>query len=288
MRLQDIEHIFHQELDALYNPNEVSSFFNWLIEHYLHLKPLVMIMNPEYTVTKSEEQPLFEALSQLKLNKPIQYIIGSTEFYGLSFLVNEHTLIPRPETEELVSKVLADHSSRSNDSKLTILDIGTGSGCIAVTLAKHLSDAHVTAIDISEDALKIAKQNAILNEVNVSFLKGDILKFDDVILDQAPFDVIVSNPPYVRNSEKSEIRPNVLDHEPHQALFVNDNDPLVFYRSICEFAVNHLKPKGILYFEINEYLGQDMVELVESYEFQNIELIKDMAGKDRMLKAIRC
>lgn len=288
MRLKDIEHIYHQELDALYNPNEVTNFFNWLIEHYLGLKPLDMIMSPEYTVTKSEEQPLFEALNQLKLNKPIQYIIGSTEFYGLKFLVNEHTLIPRPETEELVSKIISDHSSHAHNSTEKILDIGTGTGCIAVTLAKQLSNVQVIAIDISEDALKIAKQNAELNEVNVSFIKDDILNYKDLILDQSPFDVIVSNPPYVRNSEKSEIQPNVLDHEPHQALFVDDNDPLVFYRSICEFALDHLKPKGTLYFEINEYLGIDMVELVTSYEFETIELIKDMSGKDRMLKAVRC
>lgn len=288
MRLKDIEHIYHQELDALYNPNEVANFFNWLIEHYLGLKSLDMIMSPEYTVTKSEEQPLFEALNQLKLNKPIQYIIRSTEFYGLKFLVDEHTLIPRPETEELVSKIISDHSSHTHNSIVKVLDIGTGTGCIAVTLAKQLSNAQVTAIDISEDALKIAMQNAELNEVNISFIKENILDYRDLILDQSPFDVIVSNPPYVRNSEKSQIQPNVLDHEPHLALFVEDNDPLVFYRSICEFALDHLKPKGILYFEINEYLGIDMLELVTSYEFETIELIKDMSGKDRMLKAVRC
>ncbi|MBO6606813.1 peptide chain release factor N(5)-glutamine methyltransferase [Psychroserpens sp.] len=288
MRLKDIEHIFHQELDNLYNPNEVTSFFNWLIEHYLSLKPLDMIMNPEYAVTKLEEQPLFQALSDLKQYKPIQYILGSTEFYGLTFNVNSYTLIPRPETEELVSKIITDYSSHSNDSKLTILDIGTGSGCIAVTLAKHLLNAQVTAIDISEDALKTAKENAELNDVDISFIKSDILDYSDLTIDHSSFDVIVSNPPYVRNSEKSEIRPNVLDHEPHQALFVDDNDPLVFYRSICEFALDHLKPKGILYFEINEYLGTAMLELVAAYEFETIELIKDMSGKDRMLKAVRC
>ncbi len=287
MRLKDIEHIYHQELDALYHPNEVTNFFNWLIEHYLRLKPLDMIMNPEYAVSKSEEQPLFEALGQLKLNKPIQYIIGSTEFYGLKFLVNKHTLIPRPETEELVSQIISDYSSHTHNSTIKILDIGTGTGCIAVTLAKQLSNTQVTAIDISEDALKIAMKNAELNEVNISFIKENILDYGDLTLDQSPFDLIVSNPPYVRNSEKSEIQPNVLDHEPHLALFVEDNDPLVFYRSICEYALDHLKPKGTMYFEINEYLGIDMVELVTSYEFETIELIKDMSGKDRMLKAVR-
>ncbi len=288
MRLKDIEHIFHQELDNLYNTNEVTSFFNWLIEHYLSLKPLDMIMNPEYAVTKLEEQPLFQAMSELKQYKPIQYILGSTEFYGLTFDVNSHTLIPRPETEELVSKIITDYSSHSNDSKLTILDIGTGSGCIAVTLAKYLLNTQVTAIDISEATLKTAKENAVLNDVDISFITADILNYNDLTIDHSPFDVIVSNPPYVRNSEKSEIQLNVLDHEPHQALFVDDNDPLVFYRSICEFALDHLKPKGTLYFEINEYLGIAMLELVAAYEFETIELIKDMSGKDRMLKAVRC
>ena len=288
MRLKDIEIIFHKELGAQYGKEEVNIFFNWAIEHYLKLKPLDLIMYPEYTVAKEEEQLLFEALSQLKLHKPIQYILGLTEFYGLPFKVNQHTLIPRPETEELVAKIISDHQDKENVGKLKILDIGTGSGSIAISLAKHFSNAEVAAIDISEEAISTATQNAKLNDVNVSFSCIDILTPEGIGFDQSPFDIIVSNPPYVRESEKREIRPNVLEHEPHQALFVSDEDPLVFYLTICEFAIDHLKPRtGLLYFEINEYLGKETVDLVKSFPFDHVELIQDMTGKDRMLKALR-
>ena len=293
MILKEILNIYHKELDVLFGNEEVNSFFNLLIEHYLDIKRIHLVLNPEYVITKEEEQPLFEALAHLKLQKPIQYILGETEFYGLPFKVNEHTLIPRPETEELVEWIIDCHSeqsrSTSDESQFKILDIGTGTGCIAISLAKHLKKADVYALDVSEEALKVAKQNAELNEVNVEFIHDDILNFRHAELVSAShyYDVIVSNPPYVRNLEKAEIQSNVLDNEPHLALFVDDDNPLQFYKAICQFAQINLKEDGILYFEINEYLGEEMIALLESYTFKAIELKKDIFGKDRMIKGVK-
>lgn len=286
MRLKDILDIYHKELDDLYGKNEVNSFFNLLTEDYLGLNRIHLVLEPEYVVSKTEEQPLFEALSRLKLEEPIQYILGETEFYGLPFKVNEHVLIPRPETEELIEWVLSDRSERTDESQLRILDIGTGSGCIAITLAKHLSGAHVFAMDVSREALQIAQKNADSNVVNVQFIHDDILKFGHTELDSTSqkFDIIISNPPYVRHLEKAEIKPNVLNNEPHLALFVDDENPLQFYKAICEYATKYLNDCGQLYFEINEYLGEDMLRLLEHYGFKNIELKQDMFGKDRMIK----
>ena len=288
MRLKDIQDIYHKELDDLFGNNEVDSFFNLLIEYYLDLKRIHLVLEPEYVITKEEEQPLFEALAHLKLEKPIQYILGETEFYGLPFKVNAHTLIPRPETEELVNWVLDSHKDSTKQSQLKILDIGTGTGCIAISLAKHLVNSKVSALDVSEDALKIAKQNAALNTVDVAFIHDNVLSPRHVELDSASkYDVIVSNPPYVRNLEKAEIQPNVLDNEPHLALFVDDDNPLQFYKAICEFAQINLKDKGVLYFEINEYLGEEMIQLLNDFDFKTIELKKDMFGKDRMIKGVK-
>lgn len=288
MRLKDIQDVFHKELDDLFGKEEVDSFFNLLIEYYLDLKRIHLVLEPEYVITKEEEQPLFEALAHLKLQKPIQYILGETEFYGLPFKVNSHTLIPRPETEELVNWVLDSHTNSSKDSQLKILDIGTGTGCIAISLAKHLPEAKISALDVSEGALKIATQNAELNVVNINFIHDDILKIRQFALDpESKYDVIVSNPPYVRNLEKAEIQPNVLDNEPHLALFVDDDNPLQFYKAICEFAQFNLKENGSLYFEINEYLGEEMITLLEAFGFKDVQLKKDMFGKNRMIKGVK-
>lgn len=287
MILKEIQHIFHKELDAIFGADEVDSFFDILLEHYLDLRRLDLILNPNLTITKAEEQPLFEALSQLKLEAPIQYIIGETEFYGLKLKINEHTLIPRPETEALVDWIVKE--PRSKNQELRILDIGTGSGCIAIALAKNLPNAKVYALDVSEEALKMARENAKTNQVEVEFIHRDILATDLVQLGSASqkFDVIVSNPPYVRNLEKAEMKGNVLNYEPHTALFVEDKDPLVFYRAISQFAVENLTENGQLFFEINQYLGKEMIQLLETFDFQEIELRKDLFGKDRMLKGIK-
>lgn len=291
MIVKEIQNIFHKELDTLYGKDEVDSFFNLLLEFYLDLNRIDLVLNPNLTITKTEEQPLFEALSRLKLEEPIQYILGETEFYGLKFKVSKHTLIPRPETEELVNWILEQVTS--NNNQLSILDIGTGSGCIAISLAKNLPNAKVYAMDISKEALKIAKENAEINGVEVEFIHQDILS-STVVKDvtssavekRVVFDIIVSNPPYVRDLEKNEMKKNVLDHEPHLALFVQDKDPLLFYKAIAQFAVENLKPNGQLFFEINQYLGKEMVQLLENYGFKNTELRKDLFGNHRMIKAI--
>ncbi|RSK38297.1 peptide chain release factor N(5)-glutamine methyltransferase [Mangrovimonas spongiae] len=288
MILKEIHYIYHNELDAIYGSDEVDSFFYWLIEHYFQCNRLTLALEPQFALTKTEEQPLFEALSRLKNQEPIQHIIGETEFFGLPFKVNQHTLIPRPETEELVQWIIKCHSERSEESQLKILDIGTGTGCIAISLAKQLPKAQVFALDVSEEALKIAQQNAEINQVNVSFLKANILNKDEslsVLGDASKFDIIVSNPPYVRELEKQDMKKNVLDYEPDLALFVEDNNPLVFYEVITQLAVDKLKPNGQLFFEINQYLGAEMQQMVKAYPFEHIELRQDMFGNNRMLKA---
>jgi len=286
MVLKEILNVFHKELDTIYDNNEVDSFFNILIDYYLNLKRITLVMQPEYTISKDEEQPLFEALSRLKLEEPIQYIIGETEFFGLVFKVNQNTLIPRPETEELVQWIIEDY--KDNLEQIKILDIGTGTGCIPISLAKNLPKAKVKALDISTKALDVAKQNAELNAVEVDFIELNILETCHTELDSASqkFDVIVSNPPYVRELEKAEMKGNVLKHEPELALFVDNTNPLIFYKAITEFATHNLKAGGTLYFEINQYLGSEMIQLLEGFNFKDIELKKDMFGNNRMIKAI--
>ncbi|MEZ4792053.1 MAG: peptide chain release factor N(5)-glutamine methyltransferase [Gelidibacter sp.] len=287
MRLKDIQTIFHKELDAIYGKDEVDSFFYLLTDEFLGMQRLAFSLQPQFAINKQEEQPLFEALSKLKQEAPIQYILGKTEFYGLPFNVNEHTLIPRPETEELVHWIISQQTA--NNKHFNILDIGTGSGCIAVSLAKNLPNANVFALDVSEGALKVAKENAVLNDVNVKFFQVDVLNESDLDLKfkDLEFHLIVSNPPYVRKSEKAAMKNNVLDNEPDMALFVEDGNPLVFYRSIAGFAAKYLKKKGQLFFEINQYLGNEMIELMGNFGFKDVELKKDIFGNDRMLKGIK-
>lgn len=286
MILKEIQKIFHKELDAIYGKEEVDSFFYMLMDEYLGMQRLSLSLQPQFAITKEEEQPLFEALSKLKLDVPIQHILGKTEFMDLEFKVTKDTLIPRPETEELVRKILEDVASQSGD--INIIDIGTGSGCIAISLAKYLPDATLFALDISEAALSVAKENALLNKVNVTFLQKDILNRQQLIADieDLKFDIIVSNPPYVRHLEKQEMKNNVLNHDPELALYVEDDKPLVFYQAIAEFASFNLKNKGCLYFEINQYLGKEMIDLMKDYGFKNVELIKDFYGNDRIIKAL--
>lgn len=193
--------------------------------------------------------------------------------------MNKHTLIPRPETEELVEWILINPEFKFQNPQF--LDIGTGSGCIAISLAKNLPNAKVSALDISEEALKIAKGNAKLNKVEVDFFQTDILAAETL---SKKYDVIVSNPPYVRELEKKQMQQNVLKYEPYSALYVKDEDPLLFYRAISRLAKNHLNPGGKLFFEINEYLAYEMTELLKAEGFKNIEIKKDIYGKDRMLK----
>ncbi len=291
MILKEIQNIFHKELEDIYGKEEVDSFFYILTDEFLGLPRLALSLQPHFTITKEEEQPLFEALAKLKLEEPIQYILGKTEFFGLSFKVNDHTLIPRPETEELVSWVISQQTP--TNKPLNILDIGTGSGCIAIALSKNIPNAKVFALDVSAEALNVAEENAIMNGMEVKFLQVDILNRSNwnlakTFLDEnLRFDIIVSNPPYVRNLEKDEMKNNVLNFEPGLALFVEDNDPLIFYRAIANFATKYLKNEGQLFFEISRYLGKEMVLLLEDFNFEHIELKKDIFGNTRMLKGIK-
>ena len=280
-----------QELSAVYDEEEIECFFYLLLESYHGKKRIDLALNPEMEMDALQLIKWESALSELKNQKPIQYIIGQTEFYGLPFLVNENTLIPRPETEELVEWIIVE-SSKSAVGSLKILDIGTGSGCIAISLAKNLPNAEVFAVDVSEKALAVAKKNAEINKVKVNFVNADILKINDLaelptsnIQHPTHFDIIVSNPPYVRNLEKDEIKPNVLEFEPHLALFVEDTDALLFYRKTAELATKNLAQNGQLFFEINQYLGKETVELLVNLGFKSIELKKDIYGNDRMIQS---
>jgi len=271
-------------LTAVFVKTEVESFFYLLIDSRLNLSKMDFLLNPNVEVNSEDLRFLESAIQKLKTEQPIQYILGETEFYGLLFKVNENTLIPRPETEELVDWIIQDQII-DNNKQLTILDIGTGSGCIPVSLAKNLTKAKVTSVDVSEEAIQVAQENAVSNNVVVSFVNDSILEPKIVNDSKNKFDIIVSNPPYVRNLEKQEIKNNVLAHEPHLALFVEDDDALLFYGKITEFALKYLKKEGVLYFEINQYLGEETVELIKKTGFTNVELRKDMSGNDRMIKA---
>jgi len=280
MLLKTYKTTFLQELSSLYDEMEIESFFYIILESFHHKKRIDLALDPAMEMDALQLLRWESVLAELKKEKPIQYILGETEFYGLPFLVNENTLIPRPETEELVEWILESTKYEIQSTKLKILDIGTGSGCIAVSLAKNLPNASVSAIDVSEKALYSAKKNAEINNVAVNFTLKNILETE--VLDEK-YDIIVSNPPYVRNLEKQEIKPNVLEYEPHLALFVDDNDALLFYRKIAELAKKYLPVNGKLYFEINQYLGKETVELLEEMGFKKIVLKKDIYENDRMI-----
>lgn len=273
---------FIEALTNLYGADEAESFFYLILENKHNLRRVDMALNPDLSFSEAQLEVWNSLLGQLQLEIPIQYLLGSTSFYGLEFKVNENVLIPRPETEELVDWII--ENQKGKNQKIKILDIGTGSGCIAISLAKNLPHAQVFAIDVSRGALATAKENAKTNEVNVHFIEQNILETTDLLQD---FDIIVSNPPYVRELEKIEIKKNVLEHEPHLALFVANDDALVFYIKITALAQKNLVAQGELYFEINQYLGKEMVAMVQDFGFTTIELKKDIYANDRMLRALR-
>ena len=273
-----LKHYFKTELNSLYPKEEITSFFNILAEEILGLNRIEIALEPNKIIKNPKLNRFLVATKQLKQEKPIQYIVGNTEFYGLNFKVTKDVLIPRPETEELVTWIIKDWKSNKN---ITILDIGTGSGCIAISLAKNLPNASVFALDVSKNALEIAKYNAVKNEINLTFLNENILKLHNL---HQKFDVIVSNPPYVRELEKKEIQKNVLDNEPHLALFVKNDNALIFYDKISDFSKKHLTKNGNLYFEINQYLGKETLNLLKEKGFKNCILRRDIFDKDRMLK----
>lgn len=267
---------FEISLKNIYEPQEIEYFFYYILEKIHHLKRFEFTLQRSKFLTENEQNQWFIILDDLKKEKPIQYIFNEAHFFGYDFFVNEHTLIPRPETEELVDLIIKNHQNKT----LKFLDIGTGSGCIAISLAKNLENSTVFALDISENALQMAQKNAISNQTNIHFLKSDILQQPTLV---QRFDVIVSNPPYVREVEKAEIKKNVLDYEPHSALFVPDENPLLFYEALAKFAQNHLVSNGILYVEINQYLGAETIQLFENYGFTAVKLIQDLQKNDRIV-----
>ena len=278
MLLREVRNDFRKSLSSIYDSQEVDSFFYLILNNFYQMSRVDLALKPEFEIEEIEIQKWKSIIAELQLQKPIQYILGETEFFGLPFEVNSAVLIPRPETEELVDWILKNNSNSSE--LLRVLDIGTGSGCIPITLAKNLKNSEVSAIDVSAEALKVAEINAEKNSVEVNFIEKDILKTEDL---DAIYDIIVSNPPYVRELEKQEMQKNVLEFEPHLALFVEDDDALLFYLKITQLASKSLSEGGQLYFEINQYLGQRMVDLLNEYKFRDIELRKDIYGNDRMI-----
>ena len=283
MKAKEYKSNFITQLQSIYDVMEAESFFYLILEDKHQMKRIDLALEPNYEFSEEAIKVWEELVVQLKKEIPIQYLLGNTEFFGLPFIVNENVLIPRPETEELVDWIISEDKKAERQKSIKILDIGTGSGCIAISLAKNILNATVFAIDVSSKALEVAKLNAKQNDVSVTFLEKNILETDD-LLEQ--FDIIVSNPPYVRNLEKQEIKKNVLDNEPHLALFVDDFDALIFYRKIAVLATKNLNPNGKLFFEINQYLGQEMTDLLNQSGFTELELRKDIYGNDRMTKAV--
>jgi len=285
MILKNLKSYFNNALLGYYPATEVDSFFYMLAESVLGMKRIDVSLKLNIGVANEAYNHFQLATERLQNYEPIQYILGNTEFYGLHFNVNSSVLIPRPETEELVAWIINENKIKDG---ISILDIGTGSGCIAIALAKNLPNAKVFALDVSKSALIMAKQNADLNAVEVQFIEADVLNLmiDNVSQKSwnSGFDVVVSNPPYVRELEKELMTANVLKHEPHLALFVTDDDALLFYRKITQLSKQILNARGQLYFEINEYLGKETKFLMENEGFKSLELKQDFYKKDRMIK----
>jgi len=286
MTFREVEQIYLEALTTLYNKQEAGSLA------WLSICHVCKFNRSEYLNLKNTEIPtdqyesLLNILKALKTGKPLQYVIGETEFYGLTFKVNPSVLIPRPETEELVEWILSDiRKSKISPEGIKIIDIGTGSGCIPISLKINLPDAKLYAVDVSTEALDVSRQNSTLNNVAIHFIQDDILNPISEELKNEKFGIIVSNPPYVLDAEKPKMLPNVLDHEPHLALFVPDDDPLIFYKAIADFAIKNSDINVALYLEINENLGEETVTLLKHMGFKNIELRQDLSGKDRMIRS---
>ena len=278
--MQDVKNFLKNELKTHFSPEEISSLTRLILEKEFSI-PLADILTCKFNhLSDAAVKKLSEIIDKLKNAEPIQYILGETDFFGLPFYLDSSVLIPRPETEELVQWVITS----TNNASAKILDIGTGSGCIAVTLAKKLPHAEVHAWDISPDALEVARKNAERNGVHLFFLEKDILQ--ESVSDRM-FDIIVSNPPYVTESQKSDMEDNVLRFEPHLALFVPDENALVFYEKIADFARIYLNKGGALFFEINREKGEQIEMLLQQRGFKNIERVKDISGNERMIKAVK-
>ena len=278
--MQTALQLLRSQLQGLYPDTEIRSFSYLIIEKLTGFSRTEVYVNKNTLFSVEQQHEIESFIEKLKKYVPIQYILGETEFYGLPFYVNESVLIPRPETEELVDWI---RNENDRTAELQLLDIGTGSGCIAIALKHEFKNSVVDAFDISVDALDTAKQNSALNNLTINFSAIDILNVPDL---PTKWDIIVSNPPYITEREKEGMLANVLDHEPHLALFVPDNDPLLFYRNIALFAQKHLNANGKLYFEINREAGLSCIELLNTMGYRDVELRKDILRNDRMVKAI--
>lgn len=272
--MQQLKSQFFKSLESLYPPQELTILYKMVIE-FISKKNNTLVLD----LIQEEQEAFNNYTNQLKKGIPVQYVLGEADFYQLKFKVNEHVLIPRPETEELVYLILQD--AKINQPK-SIIDIGTGSGCIPIALKKHLPNTAINAIDISENTIAVAKENALKNKVEIDFTIADALHLEPKNFQK--FDVIVSNPPYIALSEMEDMEANVTKHEPHLALFVEDENPLIFYQKIADFALTNLQQNGVLYFEINQALAQETQELLEQIGFIT-EIIKDINQNDRMIKA---
>tara|TARA_B100000767_G_scaffold264679_1_gene279839 strand:- start:9025 stop:9876 length:852 start_codon:yes stop_codon:yes gene_type:complete len=281
MKLIEFRSYFRNELKKIYTLEESDDFLKRIIHSYFDWESVKLGLEPDYQLTYFEENKLNSALISLKKEKPLQYILGITNFFNLELEVNSSVLIPRPETEELVDWILQKENSLIENR---LLDIGTGSGCIPIALKKEIPSWQISAIDISGKALDVAKRNAINNNVKIEFHLMDILGKVNWYYD---LDIIVSNPPYVVPSEKNQMRANILDYEPELALFVPEEDPLLFYKSIIEFARENLNPKGILYFEINPIFVNELYSIIRNYNFEIIEVKKDFLKNPRMIRAVK-
>ncbi len=279
--IKDIRFYLLKELDKIYREPETSSLINIIIKTVTGVSKLHQLYNSDEPVSKLQVERIIEISNELKTGKPVQYILGETDFYGCKIRLNSETLIPRQETEELVHLIISENRNYRGN----IIDLGSGSGCIAIALAANIPGSSVTGIDISESAVSMAGENALLNGVNVSFLKSDIFTLNNKTVGKAG--IIVSNPPYVRDSEKKSMNRNVLDFEPHRALFVPDSNPMMFYSAILKASETILLPGGRLYFEINEVMGSSMIELLGSAGYRGINVIKDINNKDRIVKGIK-
>jgi len=278
--IKEIRSSLSRELNGMYPEQEINALAGIIIRTLPLAEKLHQIYDPEQIVDDGNIRRVTEIIMELKQGRPIQYILGSSEFYNCIIRVTEATLIPRQETEELVDLIIRENKGFSGN----ILDIGTGSGCIAISLAKYLPSSSVTGTDISHDALVVAQGNAGLNNVKVEFIEEDIFNPHRLLTGRQ--DIIVSNPPYVLFSEKARMNRNVLEHEPHDALFVNDSEPFLYYKSILHTAEKILLPGGKIYFEINEAMGKDMIRLIETFRYSDIKLFKDINGKDRIIRGI--
>jgi release factor glutamine methyltransferase len=276
--IKEIRFLLARELKGVYNDQEIRSLADILIKTVTGSTRLHEIYNSEHIVSPDAAEKIIRYTDELKAGRPVQYIVGETTFYNCMLKLNSSTLIPRPETEELVDLIIKENKGFNG----TILDIGSGSGCIAIALAVNLSSSIVTGVELSDEAVRISRENADLNNVKVSFLQGDILTFDPGVIDKAG--IIVSNPPYVMNSEKTKMAKNVLDFEPPLALFVSDSDPLLYYRAILKLAEKVLLPGGRLYCEINEAMGGPMVQLLKLFDYTEIEIALDINEKERIIK----